>query len=131
MRTGTGAGCLQRRRKRGALFEPHPKDAFWILLLHCLLDKGNVAFRYQSNLRRLAVSAQADDELAQVAESLCLTGWEAAKMIDRVRSGDWPMLNRLARHLKKYEVRWQPLERILQSTATSVAILSSRSVRRY
>jgi thymidylate kinase len=131
MRTGTAAGCLQRRRKRGPLFEPHPKDAFWILLLHCLLDKGKVAFRYQTNLRRLAASAQADDELARVAESLCLTGWDAAKIIDRVRSGDWPMFNCLARHLKESEARRQPLDRILQSTATLVAVLSSRSVRRY
>src|SRR5215208_4524849 len=48
IRTSTAAGCLHRRRKRGAFFEPDPNDAFWILLLHCLLDKGNVASRYQA-----------------------------------------------------------------------------------
>jgi thymidylate kinase len=130
-RTSTAVGCLQRRRRRGALFEPHPKDAFWVLLLHCLLDKGNLAPRYQARLRQLAVSAQADDELARVAEALCPTGWSASKMIDRVRWGDWTMLEGLARHLKESEVRQQPFDCILQSVAAPLALLSSRSVRRY
>ena len=130
-RTSTAAGCLQRRRKRGALFEPHPKDAFWILLLHCLLDKGNLTLRYQASLQQLASSAQTDDELARVVGALCPNGWDASKLIDRVRRGDWTMLDRLTRHLKGSEVSQQPLDRVLQSAATSLAVLSSQSVRRY
>src|SRR5215217_1679378 len=85
IQTNAAAGCLQRRRRRGTLFEAHPKDAFWVLLLHCLLDKGNVAPRYQASLRRLAVWAQADDELARVTEALCPAGWDASEIIERVR----------------------------------------------
>jgi thymidylate kinase len=131
IRTSTAAGCLHRRRKRDAFFEPDPNDAFWILLLHCLLDKGNVASRYQASLERLAERAQTDGELARVAEALCPAGWDASRMIDRVRRGDWTLLNRLARVLKKSEEREQPIDRILQSVAASFAVLCSQSVRRY
>lgn len=131
IRTNAAAGCLQRRRRRGTLFEAHPKDAFWILLLHCLLDKGNVAPRYQASLRGLAAWAQADDELARATEALYPAGWDALEMIERVRCNDWAPLDDLARHLKKAAGREKPLDRILQSVAMLVATLTSRSILRY
>ena len=131
IRTNAAAGCLQRRRRRGTLFEAHPKDAFWILLLHCLLDKGNVAPRYQADLRRLAAWAQADDELASAIEALCPAGWEASELIERVRCDDWVPLDDLSWHLKNAAGREKPLDRMLQSVAMLVATLSSRSVLRY
>jgi thymidylate kinase len=131
IRTGTAAGCLHRRRKRDAFFEPDPNDAFWTLFLHCLLDKGNVASRYQASLQRLAERVQTDGELARVAEALCPAGWNASRMIDRVRRGDWTLLNGLAQHLRESEVREQPIDRILQSVAAAFAVLTSLSVGRY
>ena len=128
MNTGAAVGCLERRRKRDAVFEPDPKDAFWILLLHCLLDKGEVAPRYRMRLEQLAASARADDELAG---ALCTAGWDASKMIERVNGGDWTLLNRIAGELKEHEARKQPLDRTLQSIPTLLAVISSRSVRRY
>jgi thymidylate kinase len=129
--TGTAAGCLQRRRKRGAVFEPDRGDAFWITLLHCLLDKGGVPPRYRPSLGESAASARTDDELAGVAEALCPAGWDASKMIDHVTDGDWPPLDRLARDTKDPEARRQPLDRALQSASTLLAVSSSRRVRRY
>ena len=129
--TGTAAGCLQRRRKRDATFVPDPKDAFWMLLLHCLLDKGEVAPKYQTSLGELAASARTDDELAGVAEGLCPAGWDAAEMVDRVKDGDWMALNRLAKELEEHEAGRRPLDRPLQAAATLLAVLSSRSARRY
>ena len=131
MNTSAATGCLERRRKRDAVFEPDPKDAFWILLLHCLLDKGNVAPRYRKRLEGLAGSARAEDELAGVAEALCPAGWDASKVIGRVGGGDWTGLDQLAGGLWIHEVREQPLDRTLQSVAALLAVLSSRSVRRY
>jgi thymidylate kinase len=131
IRTDTAGGCLQRRRRRGTLYESHPKDAFWILLLHCLLDKGNVAPRYQADLRRLAEWAQADDELARVIEALCPAGWGASELIERVRCDDWGPLDDLARHLKDSTGGERPLDRLLQSAAMLIATLSSRKVLRY
>ena len=131
IRTGAAAGCLRRRRKRGALFEAAPKDAFWILLLHCLLDKGEVALRYQNDLQKLATSARMDDELAREAEALCPAGWGAPRMVDHVHSGNWDLLNRLARYLKLAETEKRPLDRVVQVVPMVGGVLFSRSVRRY
>lgn len=50
-------GVLARSRPDGAAVVPDPADAFWMLLLHCLLDKETVSARHQADLRRLAVDA--------------------------------------------------------------------------
>lgn len=131
IRTHAAARCLRRRRKRGVLFEADPQDAFWIMLLHCLLDKGELTSRYHTSLQQLAVSAQMDHELANTIEALSPVGWDASKMTNRARHGDWTSLNRLARDLDVSEAKERPVEFVLRSAAALLGVLSSRSVRRY
>lgn len=130
IQTDAAAGCLQRRRRCGLLFEPHPDDAFWMLLLHCLLDKGAVPSRYRASLHELAASVRDDSELAGMVEKYFPAGWDASKIAERVSRGDWASLERLARDLKESR-RGQPFDHGLQSVATLFAMLSSQSVRRY
>ena len=131
IRTTTAAGCLRRRRRRGALVEAHPRDAFWIMLLHCLLDKGDVASRYRADLQRLAVVARADDDLARAAEAICPDWWDAPKLVERVQKGEWKPLNYLAQHLKSATAKGRTLDRVVQLAPMAVGLLSSRSVRQY
>ena len=52
----TTEALLVRRRLCGAVAVPADDDAFWLLLLHCLLDKGEVAQHYRHRLRCLATA---------------------------------------------------------------------------
>ena len=131
VQTGTAVGCLRRRRRRGVLFEPAPNDAFWILLLHCLLDKGTVSSHYRARLQELTASARADGELATAAEVICPNGWDGPKLLERVRRGDWASLERLAQNPQKYGRGRQLFNLGLRLAAALLGVLSSRSVRRY
>jgi O-antigen/teichoic acid export membrane protein len=51
---GATEQVLERRRMVDGMALPADADAFWLLLLHCLLDKGRVASHYRSRLRQLA-----------------------------------------------------------------------------
>jgi hypothetical protein len=65
-RTDAASACLERRRASSTLSPPaehwqesplfllDPDDAFWLLLLHCLLDKGVIAHRHRAGLRDLS-----------------------------------------------------------------------------
>jgi thymidylate kinase len=129
--TGSAVGCLRRRRRRGVVFEPAPNDAFWILLLHCLVDKGTVSYRYRASLQELATSARADGELAGAADAICPYGWDAVKILERVRSEDWASLERLAQNLQESGKGYQLFNLGLWLAAALLGVLSSRSVRRY
>jgi thymidylate kinase len=69
-----------------------PDDAFWTLLLHCLLDKGAVSARHRLRLQELAPSTRVDGPLAQVVDGTCPVGWTATRMLECVRSSDWAAL---------------------------------------
>jgi O-antigen/teichoic acid export membrane protein len=64
---------LGRRELNGAMAVPADADLFWLVLLHCLLDKGRVASHHRATLRRLAPVAL-DSPLGP---SLCAAaGWK-------------------------------------------------------
>jgi len=46
LRTDLARGCLARRRRLGGVWVLDPDDAFWALLLHCIVDKASVAPRH-------------------------------------------------------------------------------------
>src|SRR5438093_307669 len=60
LRTEAERGCLARRRREGAADVLAPDDAFWVLLLHCLLDKGTIAPRHRTRLLELVAEARMD-----------------------------------------------------------------------
>jgi hypothetical protein len=99
LRTRAEAGCMARRRQQGTLAELAPDDAFWVVLLHCLLDKGAVPPRHRSGLRKLVPLARADSPLALYASGICPVHWSAHRLIESVEGEQWTRLERLAPRL--------------------------------
>jgi hypothetical protein len=91
LRTGAAAGMLARRRQ-GPLSLPDPDDAFWALLLHCVLDKGAVAPRHRARLAELAMQARPDGVLGRVVSAHCPPGWDAERVLTAARDGRWSAL---------------------------------------
>jgi thymidylate kinase len=96
LRTWAEEGCLARCRRDGTSVVLAPDDAFWVLLLHCLLDKGSVAVRHKARLQELVEKTCVDGPLAQVVEASCPAGWAPKRMMECVVCGDWGALEHLA-----------------------------------
>ncbi len=96
LRTGAEAGCLARRRRDGTAIVLADGDLFWVLLLHCLLDKGAIAPRHRVCLQRLAEDGPTDSPLAHIVDMVCPLQWSATRMVSCARGGDWALLERCA-----------------------------------
>ena len=53
LRTDLAAHCLRHRRRSGPTYAPAPEDELMALLLHCVLDKGQIAPHRQERLQAL------------------------------------------------------------------------------
>lgn len=85
---------LGDRSLRAGIALPADADAFWLLLLHCLLDKGYVASHHLVRLRSLAASASYSplgSQVCSVAGSACAE----SEFIAAALSGDADELTRL------------------------------------
>jgi thymidylate kinase len=116
--TDLGARCLQRREHRGDMWVPADDDAFWLLLLHCLLDKRSVPAHYRDRLRTLAASARPDGPLGSLAGSFCPPPCSAAWLIERSCDGDWAALEAMSAPLT---VRWRSQVSLPQRTRHALA----------
>jgi thymidylate kinase len=96
-------GVLERRTRGGGLSIPAPGDAFWMLLLHCLLDKRGVAERHRMRLGDLAAATSPDGEFAAALAPVMPPEWPAARVLGCATRGEWHMLEALAGTL---EARW-------------------------
>jgi thymidylate kinase len=96
LRTLAEAGCLARRQNQEGVFMLAPPDAFWALLLHCVLDKGAIAPHHRARLQELVGVARMDDPLARVIEVVCPTGWTPMRMMECALRGDWITLEQFA-----------------------------------
>jgi thymidylate kinase len=92
LRTDAADALLAGRRKVGSLVVPCADDAFWALLLHCVVDKGAVADRHAARLAELAPEARPDGVLGPIVTAHCPPGWDAARVLGAARAGDWPAL---------------------------------------
>jgi thymidylate kinase len=136
IQTHAAAGCLARRQRIGALYVLAPEDAFWTLLLHCIIDKGTFAHRHAVRLQELVDGAHTDSPLAQQITSACPPGWNAVRLVAGVKQGDWSVLTRLAptlaagwRRSESIDARWRALtNRALQFPARALARLRRRGV---
>jgi thymidylate kinase len=107
LRTDVAAGCLARCERNGALTVLAPDDAFWSLLLHCLLDKGHIAPRHREGLQELSRMAQPDGVWTRVVERAHPDFWYPGSILESVHRGDWDTLERLAAALAETRVgRW-------------------------
>jgi hypothetical protein len=97
VRTAAAAGCLARRRYVGGLALLSPCDAFWALLLHCMLDREAFSSAHRGRLLELAGEADCDIELANIADAAFAEGWGAATVLELVRAEDWTALTKIAK----------------------------------
>jgi thymidylate kinase len=109
LRTGVAAGCLARRRREGGVWVLDPDDAFWALLLHCIVDKGLVAERHRGRLSELASVASPSGEFGELVGMHCPPGWDAARMIDAAAAGDWDELVAVGAELPRHATAARPL----------------------
>jgi thymidylate kinase len=101
LRTGAAQALLAGRRRVGPLVLPGVDDAFWALLLHCVVDKGAVAERHATRLAELAPQARPDGVLGPIVTAHCPAGWDAARVLATARAGDWPALVALGPRLPR------------------------------
>jgi hypothetical protein len=101
------AACLSRRRRSRGVWLLDPRDGFWTLLVHCLLDKGRIPDRHRRPLRALASEASAGDELAALAGAgrAC----SAPALLAAAQGGDWPALDAAVAPLR---VEWERRARL-------------------
>lgn len=124
---GLEQACLARRRRDGALVLPDPDDAFWLLLLHCLLDKrGTFANHHRERLAELVGSGSMDGPVAQKFETIYPAGWDGPRILESVRNGNWAGLRDLAPSLQKAWIRKHPIG----SGIRAATYLLSRLTRR-
>jgi thymidylate kinase len=92
LRTGSAAAVLANRRRQGPLTLPDPDDAFWALLLHCIVDKGAVAAHHRARLIELAAQARTDGVLGRVVSAHCPPEWNAEQVLAAASAGQWAEL---------------------------------------
>lgn len=97
--TDLAPGCLERRVQRGGRYQLSPTDTFWTVLLHCLLDKGEVKQRRALELTDALPTLVRPSDGEAVVGQVCPDGWSPDRLVACVRDGDWASLNRLARSL--------------------------------
>jgi hypothetical protein len=109
LRLQGAAGCLDRRRQIGQLVVLAPGDAFWTLLLHCLLDAGKFTEAHRRSLLDLADQAQSSTSpLVPALERAVGGGW-AHTLFALATAGDWAPLGGTAPSLRAAWVRRRPL----------------------
>jgi thymidylate kinase len=89
---------LDGRRGAGGLVTPADGDAFWLLLLHCLLDKAEVDERYRESLVALAASA-GDSELGERVLREAGSRRSTVEFTAALAAGRWAWLAAVAREL--------------------------------
>ena len=95
---GAAEEVLRRRRLQDGMAVPADDDAFWLLLLHCLLDKGRVTSHHRAQLRRLA-AAGPESRLGPAVCAAAGVGFTPAGFEDAARSGEWEALTELGARL--------------------------------
>ncbi len=86
------AGVLERRLRQGTVYSPDPDDAFWHLLLRCLLVSGEIGPGERAHLLSLSTAACPDGPLAAILPG----DWPAEHLLAATRAGDWDSLAQIA-----------------------------------
>ncbi len=68
--TPVAAAFLTSKRREGSLFLPDRNDAFWHLLLHYMLDRGEIPLPWREIIQQRAKDAEPVGPLAQYVDSL-------------------------------------------------------------
>ncbi len=93
--SGLETGCLERRVDDGGVQVLDPTDAFWTVLLHCLLDKGKVNEPRAADLAAVVDRVRRPSEGEEFFQSLCPESDTAEQALTLVRRGDRAALGEL------------------------------------
>lgn len=122
---GAAEQVLSRRQLVNGIPLPAAGDRFWLLLLHCLLDKGRVGSRYRAPLQRLA-SAGLDSPLGASTCSAAGPAFAPRDFVDAARSGEENRLLGLGDQLETQLRRRRPVDQRVRAMAR----LSARTARK-
>jgi thymidylate kinase len=122
---GVAEQVLARRRLHDAMAVPADADAFWLLLLHCLLDKRVVAPHYRARLQGLAASAD-DSPVAEIALATAGASWPPGRFTDLVRAGEWHALEQLAAPLAAALGHGRPRSERLRAAVAAARIATRK-----
>ena len=115
-------GVLARRHRDGGVWKPSDTDAFWLLLLHCMLDKATFSDRYREQLGELTGSAVgAAPEFRAWVEGLSPRPWDERAIVDAVRLERWDQLLAVGRAMRRTFARRQPASFIIR-TLSAIAL---------
>lgn len=100
---------LTRRHRKGQMWVLCGSDAFWHLLLHCLLDKGRLPDKHLGPLGRLSERANGDSPLAveldrRLGSRGLGSGPGSPALLAAVRAADWATVERLLPEVRR---RWR------------------------
>jgi hypothetical protein len=123
LRTAAAAGCLARRRHVGALALLSPDDAFWALLLHCMLDREAFSAAHRGRLLELAGEADCNSELGKIANVAFAERSGALTLLELVRAEDWTALTTIAKEARSNRANGRRLEMQLR-------VVVNRALRR-
>jgi O-antigen/teichoic acid export membrane protein len=87
--------ALSRRERHGVGVTLDPDDAFWCLLLHCLVDKRAISPKRAVDLQALAADATADGPFGRLVGRSLPAPLGAASVVEAVRRGDLEAVERL------------------------------------
>jgi hypothetical protein len=124
LRSGAAAGCLARREAVGSLALLAPDDAFWTLLLHCILDRGDFPEHQKERLRALCAAARPHSELGVFASGIGADGWDAERLVGSVRAERWTALTALSDDLVR---AWRRRHPAAFAARRALAIASRRA----
>jgi thymidylate kinase len=106
---------LQRRQLVDGIRIPAPADAFWLVLLHCVLDKRRIAPHHRARLRRLA-GAASESPLGKALVGAAGPGFAVGDFVEAAAADDDLALidlgDRLAQRLRRRRApreRWHAL----------------------
>lgn len=108
--TRAAEGCLARRVLIGPLAVLAADDAFWTLLLHCMLDRREFPPHQQERLATLAGWARADSELARIVATTSPAGWDSERVLAQARAHDWAAVTRLGPAIMRRWTLRHPLQ---------------------
>lgn len=92
LRTALAIGCLGNRRRCGSAFVPAPEDELVMLLLHCVLDKGDFAPSRRQRLKALRYQVTDGDYLRALLAMYWSPTMSWPQIAALIEAEDWPAL---------------------------------------
>ena len=129
LQSQAAGACLDRRQKAGDVWVLDPADAFWALLLHCIVDKEAVAERHRARLSQLSSYGTNEGPLAAAVTGSCPPGWDAARIVDAARAGSWDELVALGAQLPKNATAAHPIATRAEALARGLARIPTTAWR--